>query len=355
MTPRAFRATELVKELAQKGHNVVFYSVLNDYDYSSITNTGVILKNLGKSILDVTYNDGNKSIGGSRMYMSVRQLIRTYTEYPAILLMPLVKKAIEQEGEIDYLITIAMPHPIHWGASYASLQNVKCWTADCGDPFMKNPLRKYPFYFKWIEKRWCCRANYITVPFEGAKSAYYEEFRDKIHVIPQGFDFSNVILSQYQKNNIPTFAYAGNILKKGRNITLFLDYLCTLKYNFKFIVYTRSLSSFDKYVDLLGEKLILNDFVSRENLLKTLSSMDFLINIKNESDVQKPSKLIDYYLSKRPILEIKSNFEEKQYFEEFCNGDYTHKMKGDDISEYDISNVADKFIELYDKNNKEII
>ncbi len=43
------------------------------------------------------------------------------------------------------------------------------------------------------------KVNYITVPIEEAREAYYEEFRNKIRVIPQGFDFSDVQLAKYEK------------------------------------------------------------------------------------------------------------------------------------------------------------
>jgi hypothetical protein len=345
LAPRVFRATELAKELSRKGHNVYFYTMLSNYDYSSITQTGVVLKNLGSSVLGLEDSNGNPPKGF--IYKILKKIFGRLLAYPSIMLMPMVKKAIEQEGDIDYLITIAVPHPIHWGASYAKMNKVKCWTADCGDPFMLNPMTWHPFYFKWIEKKWCKKADFITVPIEEAKMGYYKNFRDKIRVIPQGFDFSNLSLSEYHRNIVPTFAYSGNLYKNGRDISSFLNYLCTLQVDFKFIVYTMSLSFFIPFKDRLGEKLDLRDYIPREVLLKKLSTMDFLINVKNDTAIQKPSKLIDYFLSKRPILEITSSFNEKESFEEFLNGEYRRKLKDIDISEYDISNVSNKFIDLY--------
>jgi hypothetical protein len=75
--------------------------------------------------------------------------------------------------------------------------------------------------------------------------------------------------------------------------------------------------------------------------------MDFLINIKNGSCLQLPSKLIDYYMTKRPILEITSSFHEVEVFNEFLNRDYQNQKEVLDISQYNISNVAEKFIDLY--------
>ena len=39
LSPRAFRTTELAKELAHLGHDVTIYAVLGEYDYTSFTKT----------------------------------------------------------------------------------------------------------------------------------------------------------------------------------------------------------------------------------------------------------------------------------------------------------------------------
>ncbi|MEZ4854417.1 hypothetical protein [Flavobacterium sp.] len=91
----------------------------------------------------------------------------------------------------------------------------------------------------------------ISVPILEAKDGYYKEFHDKIVVIPQGFDFKNVKVGEYKKNDIPTFAYAGNLIKNGRDITNFLEYLESQNLISKFIVYTKSFSFFEKFIQPL--------------------------------------------------------------------------------------------------------
>ena len=152
--PRAHRTTELAKEFARKGHNVIVYALLGKYDYSKIqTETGVIFKNLGNSRFGISDNIGycNRNI----TYRIIRKFVGKYFEFPLIELMPMVRKALKKEGDIDYLITVAYPHTIHWGAEKFIKKNkekIKLWVADCGDPFMGNPFMKKPFYFKRIEK-----------------------------------------------------------------------------------------------------------------------------------------------------------------------------------------------------------
>ena len=90
----------------------------------------------------------------------------------------------------------------------------------------------------------------------------------------------------------------------------------------------------------------MRDYVPHDQLITELSKMDFLINIRNESNVQLPSKLIDYYMTGRPILEISSVFAEKDAFEDFCRADYHSRLVIHNPERFDINNVAKSFIEL---------
>ena len=79
-----------------------------------------------------------------------------------------------------------------------------------------------------------------------------------------------------------------------------------------------------------------------------LAKADFLVNLTNPSAVQSPSKLIDYGLSGRPILDISSDFTdpEKDNFERFLAGDYACAHKIEDLERYDIRKIASAFLAL---------
>lgn len=353
--PRAHRTTELAKEFAKLGHEVIVYSLLGDYDYSEISkNTGINFKNLGNSRFGIADNIGfsNKNIfyRGFAKYIGSR-----YLEFPLIELIPMVQKALKKEGAIDYLITIAHPHTIHWGAAKYIKKNknkIKFWVADCGDPYMKDPFNRNPFYFSIQEKKWGRLCNYITIPIEEARKAYYSEFQGKIRIIPQGFDFKGTKVFDYVPNLIPTFAYSGRIYRGSRDPTSFLEYLASFASDFKFIVYTKNVEFFASFKKNLGEKLEIRRYIPRKELLYELSKVDFLINIRNDSEVQQPSKLIDYALTTRPILEITSLFHENEQrtFGKFMNGDYQDKIRLRNVEKFDVENVAQQFIELFKEN-----
>ena len=350
LAPRAHRATELAKELARQGHEVTLAAVLGKYDYSEFQKeTGIRICNLGMSKFEWNNSDTEqKSI--SLWRKGVVFLLRRWLAFPDILVGKHTARFLKKCGHYDRLITIAIPYPIHWGATYAKrhYNHLKdtVWVSDCGDPFMGNPIGGHPFYFKWVEKWWCRTTDYIVIPTELAINGYYPEFRDKIRVIPQGFVFDDSLVAPYKKNEVPTFAYSGMVYPQKRDPRKFLDYLVNKGGDFKFVVYTNKITLFEPYLELLKNKIEIRDYVPHDQLIHELSMMDFVINISNESNVQVPSKLIDYYLTHRPILEITSAFKEARTFEEFCNEDYHGQVIIDHPERFNITNVAKAFAEL---------
>lgn len=347
LLPRAHRTTELAKELARQGHEVVVYAILGKYDYSCFCrDTGVVVKNLGASSWGLI--DSDEKANRNVFVRAFNRLVGRYLWLPDRELIPMVKKAINSEGKVDCLITIAMPHVIHYAASLANLDNVGTWIADCGDPFMLNPLTKQPRYFEKYERSWCDKCDYITIPVSEAVDGYYPEYKSKIRIIPQGFDFSSTKIADYNKNEVPTFAYIGAVYPGSRDPKLFLEYLNTLNIDFKFKIFGSSWSYFEPYKASLQEKLGYCGRMPREKMIYELSKCDFLINIKNDSSVQVPSKLIDYYLSSRPILSISSNFNESERgaFDEFLVGNYQKQTYIPSIQNYNIKNVTLQFISL---------
>ncbi len=350
LVPRAHRATELAKELARQGHEVTLAAVLGKYDYTQFQlETGIKVCDLGISDFEWKNSDpGQRNIALWRK--GVVFLLRKWFAFPDCLVGKRTTRFLKKCGHYDRLITIAVPYPIHWGAGrakrrYKHLKDT-VWISDCGDPFMGNPMGGHPFYFKYVEKKWCRTTDYISVPTEMAIDGYYPDFKDKIRVIPQGFAFDDSLVAEYHKNDVPTFAYSGMVYPQKRDPRKFLDYLKQKDGDFKFVVYTNRPALFEPYKDSLGGKLEFRPYVPHDQLIHELSKMDFLINIKNESAVQVPSKLIDYYMTHRPILEITSAFEESESFEEFCRQDYHRQVVIANPEQFNITNVAKAFAEL---------
>ncbi len=119
----------------------------------------------------------------------------------------------------------------------------------------------------------------LQFPQKVPLDAYYPEFRKKIKIIPQGFDFGETLKEKNDINNeIPTFAYAGSLATKGVRCPFpILDYLKSVKQDFRFHIFSGSVNGIlSGYKPSFGEKLIVHEKLDRSLLLNELKKMDFL-------------------------------------------------------------------------------
>ena len=73
--------------------------------------------------------------------------------------------------------------------------------------------------------------------------------------------------------------------------------------------------------------------------------MDFLINFDNNTTLNVPSKLIDYSITGRPVLNIKKEFSAESVTN-FLQGNYSDRMQLPDPICYHIRIVSGQFLEL---------
>ncbi len=345
ISPRSFRATELAKEFSRQGHIVTVLTYKRNYDYSEFE------KEHNLNVKDFVKDRWIEIQGNNILTRAVRFILNFLFLFPNIRMTFFLKKELQNYTDFDLLISIAFPYPVHWGVALAKRDNInicKTWAADCGDPFMGNKELKFnfPFYFHYVEKWFCNKPDFITVPIDDAIQAYPTSCKRKIRVIPQGFNFEESKNNITPKNSLPTFAYAGGLSKGFRDPTEFLEYISSVDSPFKFIVYTKSVNVVLPFKNILGNKIEIRDYIPRELLLKELSKMDFLVNFENRNNVQSPSKLIDYALTNRPIMSVNPSFLDKRVVDEFLNNDYTNQLKIKNIERYDIKNVTKQFLEL---------
>ena len=263
--------------------------------------------------------------------------------------------------DYDMVIAISYPFPVLFATRLVALlyPGHAVLVADCGDPLYRNPSFSKAHYLKYLE-RWVLGGfHYITIPFEDAKDAYCGIVPSKkIKIIPQGMCLLEVDDRLYQPNDVPTFCYAGVFYKQIRNPKFFFEYLLTLVPQFRFVVYclddpfSQGLLSF--YKKPLGDKLVIESPVDREILIKEMAKMDFVINFDNDNATQRPSKLVDYAMSHRPILSFNRETFRPEVFQAFLKGDYREQYNVD-LEQYDIRRVVDQFEALFEeKIGKEV-
>ncbi len=352
-SPRSFRATELAKEFGRTGHDVTVLIPKKKDDYSDFEREySIKIKYFGK--LRFKEIQGPFTGGFGIFLRGIKRLLILLFEYPSIELMPLVRRALKVEKDYDLLISIAVPHTIHWGVAWArTLKNriARVWVADCGDPYMgcKTDSFKKMFYFKYFEKWFCSKADYISIPNADHLTQYYPEFHDKFKFIPQGFRFEDTPIYKGEiRNEIPTFAFAGVLLKNKRDPASLLNYFTAVQKKFKFILYTESRKLVEPFITLLGNRIEIRSYIPRTSLVYELSRMDFLVNIEFHSSVvsNSPSKLIDYAITGRPVLTLNMENLDTKLIDEFLAGNYIRKMQLNNSDRFHIKNVAKQFIEL---------
>lgn len=350
-SPRSFRTTELAKELARQGHAVTVLTPKWPEHFNFEQEHNLTFEDLGQSKW--------KEIKLMGKFVMLKRLLRralqVLFDYPHLEYYFQVKRALQKKKKekvrYDVLISIAVPYPVHWGvaAVWKKENNIaKTWIADCGDPFMgqENDTFKPAFYFKYVEKWFCKKADYLTIPIATAINAYYPEFHDKIKIISQGFNFDEVKLAHYIKNEIPHFAYAGGLIPGRRDPKEFLEFLVNYPHPYKFDIYTQQVGLVQSYADRSQERIEVKAYMPRKELLFELSKLDFMVNFENAGEKQIPSKIIDYVIIKKPVLSVNSfNFEQKPV-EEFLAGNFSSALKIEDPDQYKIENVAKAFLKL---------
>lgn len=356
-SPRSLRTTELAKEFARQGHNVKVITPRENEVHDEFEDKfGVEIQDLGKP------NFKQIELKGSGLKLLLRRFVRRISsllfEYPDIQYVYKVSNTLNNENPLTYdlLISIAAPYPIHWGvATEWDKKNpennpAKNWVADCGDPyyFESNDSFRKPFYFAWVEKWFMKKADFITVPIQGALNAYFTEFHDKIKVIPQGFEFPELEESDiinYQSK--PTFAYFGNIGSYRHYAEPFLKYLNEINEDFHFYIFTKEKDIYEKNLNQKTiNKCTFFGYKNRKELLSALQNIDFLVHFPYKENTQRSLKLIDYAYLQKPVLSYRATEADKKKVRDFLGGNFSEKESLENIDQYRIENVCQQFLGL---------
>lgn len=354
-SPRSFRTTELAKELARQGHQVdvlLPQGLQADIEKSFVNTYGINFIYYGPLTWKPLKGSGKGFIGD--LPRKIGRLLFLLFEYPNIEIYYKLPKKLKLLNGYDLMISIAVPHENHWAIAKVRSKShpiAKTWVADCGDPFVNNVLETIapPFYFHKLENSFLKTADFVAVPTQNSIAAYNQTYRDKFRVIPQGFNFDEVKIVEVKPIfDKPTFAYAGGVSPTGiRSLHKVIAALKEIGQPFVFHVYGNNakavLSSIAKGYE---DQIVLHNGIPRSELLYKLSEMDFLINLDNGTHLNTPSKLIDYALAKRPVLNINPLNPQRELLIKFLDGDYSESLVITDLQSYNIANVAQQFLNL---------
>lgn len=357
--PRAFRTYELVRELVSQGHQVDLIlpgrQVFADHP---VQMNNLTIKYLGDANAHKKMDFSKSFSKQSRWRNIARSIYRYFNPFTnTVNYIFQVRNELRKDyAGYDMLLSISYPVVCHIGTAFAMRRNKQLKAtplkvAEYSDPFYTKRSAKMFFLYKYLDRWAASKFDYIVVPAKDEVSSYTKHIAaDRIRVIPQGFNFQDVVLDTYERNAVPQFAYAGVFYSKLRNPKKLFEFLKNIDTPYVFHLYTSptntdSLDVVNQYAHLLGDKLKIHYDMNRLELIRRLSKMDFLININNSSlALQSPSKLIDYALSQRPVFHFDHNYFDETKFQNYLNGIYDPVQF--DVAPYDIKTVVRQFLTL---------
>lgn len=357
--PRAFRANELALEFARRGHCVTVTNcwTIDGFDYDAYA------KEKGLSIhnLNIFHSRIDNQTSESKQPSYRKGILNSFKNYflsgSFFYRGPLIAKKLNINTDTDFVIALSTPFTCLYGLSSYEKRNGKEWVAiaDSGDPFYNSQQSPKAIWFKYIEKNVYKQYDYLTIPTENAISLYAPMIeKNKIKIIPQGFNMDNLNLYKGKFDGAVRIAYAGVFYRDIRNPEFLFKHLASVNKDYELHLFMRERDILvdeliQKYPSLEGKVFVSS--LPHDKLLYELSRMHFLVNIENLSNTQMPSKLIDYGMAGRPIFSCNVKTFSPEKLDSFISGDYSGKYEVD-VQRYNIKHIVDEFLELYSQSNK---
>lgn len=355
--PRAFRTFELAKSFSKNGIEVEIILlkkyIKNDDEYN-YDNLGFKVSTFPLYISNISDNhkSNTKQIRNNKYYNFIKEYFLAGNFFLNSIKLSRILKNYDKEHNF---IAISTPFFDIAGIALAKylgyINNSSVIIGDSGDPFYLSEQTKRAFYFKFIEKVIYKYINYLTIPENESINAYKNLLPiNKLKVIPQSIDFDSIKLNSLSSTGKIKFAFAGVFYEDIRNPEFLFKHLLSVKVDFEFHLYLRNNTDYHLrlkrfFNEHFQGKIIIHEPLERFELIRELSTYDFLVNISNANQTQIPSKIIDYALTNRPICNInKQNFD-PIVFDHFMHKDYKYQLEVD-LKKYDSKVVVKQFIEL---------
>ncbi len=270
----------------------------------------------------------------SRVFITVAKHIYANTwkkiywpDYACLWYFPSLRKTRKLLASRDYDGVISVSHPFtgHLVGLKTKKQFPKTrWIADIGDPFCflnntpVNNARLYRNLNYRIEKKVFAYADAIAVTTTPAMREYSKLFPDKsskIQVIPPLAFLPETKVQDplvFSKSHKIRLIFIGTLYKTIRNPAFLLKLFSKLlrtelkdKIELHFFGDINDCSSvFDEYRMLINDKIFIHGTVPHEKVFYIINQADILVNIGNDTLYQLPSKLVEYMLANKPILNI---------------------------------------------------
>lgn len=352
LTPRAFRWAALAEALVSRGHEVHVVCNKEIGTEESETAKGVTIHRVGANIREAIRNwlggssptratpiatgaSGELQPSAARICIgraikwvydhSAKKIL--WPDFASFWYFPAVARAhkLMRKEKYDAMISVSLPFTGHCvGLALKKFYGLP-WIVDIGDPFSfmnETPVNNHVL-FGWLnyrtESKVLQNSNYVTVTTDGTRTEYLRCFPDvagnKISVIPPLFvaptdvDELPPFFAELNKTRL---VFAGTLYSQIRNPAALLEFFNSLltieiaehlELHF-FGVMNDCEPYFERYRELIGVKIFLHGLVSRASAVRAMKDATILVNIGNSTAYQLPSKVVEYVMLGKPVLNI---------------------------------------------------
>lgn len=348
LTPRAFRWGAIAEWMVSQGHHVEVVCAKSSGLAEFQVLGGVSVHRAGggmreslktwlnrKSVVNgaapntlTTTSSRRGALGRGLKYLYSFTLQKImWPDFAGTWYFPALRKSrglIEQHRP-DVIISVSVPFTGHLvGWSLKKKYPIR-WVVDIGDPFSfmtETPVNNHRIFNKlnyYSEARILEKADAISVTTAQTKNEYCKYFPNiepgKISVIPPLFVAppAAMVMSSFFPDDIKIrLVFAGTLYSRIRNPTILLEFFEKMlsdpigeKLELHFFgAFNDCESCFDKYKSLIGTKIFLHGLVAREDALRAMKEAGILVNLGNGTAYQLPSKVVEYVMLAKPVLNI---------------------------------------------------
>ncbi len=307
--PQSFLLSNILKELKKD----------KKYKLFLLTNTkkNILINN--EYFFNYSLNDKPEFFFGKFAFFKYIKIL-----FPNLFYKDLLNKInqITQKNKIDLIISYSNPYYLNSVANYFCKNKKYKFFSHYSDPFLDSSYNQISFllkpFLKILEKSILKNSSKVIFCNKKLKnfvlSKHNININKKTKVIPHFFVKKKNKISKVKNRKKDIFAYFGSFYgpRQPNELITAINELNKIVPDFKknniFLFYGyNNLGFFDeKLLNNIPENVVFKNSVKQSELFKLTKNIDFLISIdaKNIENIYLPSKIIEYFSFKKPILAI---------------------------------------------------
>ena len=225
-------------------------------------------------------------------------------------------EAINRIDKIDVIFSVSSPFSAHVAASkYKSLHPDVRWVSYTVDPY-SSKMHLFPVGVSFedaVKKECDCMSGADVRLMSDELIQNRKDLSGPLHYEPLPYLLNSISLPECDsasKTNEIRLVYAGSFYKKDRNPYVMLTTIYSLRHsNIQLHVYSSGacVDMVEEFAQKPDSNIFLHGKVNRDELLKVYATSDVLVNIANRNPECSPSKIFEYIMMRKPIIEFSNN------------------------------------------------